>query len=57
MKAKEYAQSGAAFDDEYTGVMTGQENDTANAERYGRDAYKAVGLVKARRQSLKTKAR
>ena len=44
MKAKEYAQTGAAFDDEYTGVMTGQENDTANAERYGRDAYISRGF-------------
>jgi hypothetical protein len=28
MKAKAVRPNGAAFDDEYTGVMTGQENDT-----------------------------
>jgi hypothetical protein len=55
MKAKEYAQTGAAFDDEYTGVMTGQENDTANAERYGRDAYISRGFGQGKKAKPENK--
>ena len=55
MKAKEYAQTGAAFDDEYTGVITGQENDTANAERYGRDAYISRGFGQGKKAKPENK--
>ena len=55
MKAKEYAQTAAAFEDELGGVYRGQENDEANAERYGRDAYKSRGFGQGKKAKPENK--
>jgi hypothetical protein len=34
-----------------------EDTDVANAERYGRDAYKSRGFGQGKKKSLKTKAR
>ena len=53
--AKENVETNRNFKNEILGVLRGQGNDVANAERYGRDAYKSRGFGQGNKKEPENK--
>ena len=53
--AKENVETNRKFKNEILGVLRGQGNDVANAERYGRDAYKSRGFGQGKKKNPENK--